>query len=485
MKLKIKCQTNFLSCMLVICGTVLSNNLQAMSPVASAARQKVLQDLQTRFTGDEYAAIVKGHHFLQNLTAANGAKLPATVSTLPIVGANSKQPTWGFSLMDLALQNVVFGSDGGSPMLFDLLYFGAPAKSFVNQSYIGQFIPKEIKRSKLPYSLPVSGANVGTLYHAIKANNLASVCAVVATDPRLQIAGADVNSFWLGAACTAASGCCGTNVCNTDIGVCEASGTPVTTCPTVPCQSGYTCVLGSCVKNAPAKCTANSCGVGNYCGAAGSCLPGCLSVTNCGGAAALCDTTSKTCVAQIPGTDSGCSKPADCALGACNSGVCAKPAGCVNPVSGCTSSSPCCPGSVCDLSSNICYTSGAGQIPGTDVGCFSNKDCASGNCTVNSGSTPGSCQKVVACIPGAASGDTPTAANECTPYIVAVNGFNESAAHTSCCAGNTCYAPSEGSGTDACQTCGVSGAGCSGNDGSGTDIDGSCCSGQCNSYSCQ
>lgn len=442
MKFKIPCQTSLLSLALVVCGAILSDNLQAMSPAASAARKKVLANLQARILGEESSYESAAQKFFQGLgltpatVAASGVTLPATVSSQPIVGTNAINPAQGFSLMDLAIQNTIRGAgsftgDGGSAMVFDLLYFGAPAYSFANSKSPGAFGVKLSKSMGLKFLLPSAGAHVGTLYHAIKANNLSPVCAVVATDSNLQIAGNGVNSFWLGAACTAATGCCGTNVCNTDIGVCEASGTPITTCPTVPCAAGYNCVSGSCVL---------------------------IPVTTC---------------PTVP-----------CAAGYnCVSGSCVK-AACVNPALGnCSKQIPCCPGSVCDLTVNDCY------IPGTN--CFSNAGCQSGfTCSVQGGSIPGSCQKVVACIPGvdatAKGGDavTPTLANACTPYTVNPNGFNESAAHTSCCAGYTCYAAPEGSDATACQTCGTAANGINCPNGGGAD--GTCCSGQCTSgYTCQ
>lgn len=418
MKFKIPCPTSLLSIALVICGAILSDNLQAMSPAASAARQNVLKNLQAGITGEESFYKADAQKFFQGLgltpaiVAASGVTLPATVSSAPVpgVGTNPLKPNQGFSLMDLAIQNTIRGADTGPAMLFDLLYFGAPAYSFANKNQPGAFGAHLSSSLGLPFVLPVlpskgTGAHVGTLYHAIKAGNISSACAVVATDPNLQIAGNDVNSFWLGASCTATSGCCGNNVCKN--GVCDTGSVPVTTCPTVPCPSGYNCVSGTCVLT---------------------------------------------------------------------------PVVCVNPLNGnCTlPSAPCCSGSVCDLTDNNCYTSGAGQIPGTDAGCFSNADCASGSCTVNSGPTPGSCQKVVTCTPGTATGTTPSSINECTPFS------DENLKHTVCCAGGyTCYAPSSGSDKYACQTCVLSTVSCSANDNSGNGADRSCCSGQCVNWSCQ
>ena len=442
MKFKIPCPTSLLSIVLVICGAILSDNLQAMSPAASAARQNVLKNLQARITGEEYASDIQRSTFFTSfprgsilgLTAANvaasGVALPATVSSTPIVGTNASKPAQGFSLMDLAIQNTIRAGtptgDSGSAMLFDLLYFGAPAYSFANKNQPGAYGTRLSKSMGLPFVLPSAGAHVGTLYHAIKAGNISSACAVVATDPNLQIAGNDVNSFWLGASCTSTSGCCGNNVCKN--GVCDTG-------------------------SAPAACTASSCGVGNYCNVAGSCVAGCLTAANC-------------------------ASGYNCVSGSC---VLA-PVVCVNPLNGecALPSAPCCSGSVCDLTNNNCYTSGAGQIPGADAGCFSNADCASGSCTVNSGPTPGSCQKVVTCIPGTATGAIPSSINECTPFN------DENLKHTVCCAGGyTCYTPNDGSYTYVCQTCVPKAVSCSANDNSGTGADRSCCSGQCADWFCQ
>jgi hypothetical protein len=539
MKFKIPCQTSLLSLVLVVCGAILSDNLQAMSPAASAARKKVLANLQTQIGALEDISNINNPSLPLTLTGlipnikaavlsknsvANFTPITSDVSYVPVAG-RAGSTNRGFSLMDMAIMRTL-GTDGegvGNPsVLFSLLYLGAPAYSFVNNNYkqTNEFTSLMLSRLHVPlsFSLPSGGMlPVGTLYHAIKAGNLSSVCATAATDPNLQIVGNDVNNFFLGASCATTSDCCGNNVCNN--GVCDISGTPVTTCPTVPCPSGYSCVLNACVKNAPVACTASSCGVGNYCNVAtGNCVAGCLTAANCGGATALCDITSQTCVAQIPGTDTGCFKAADCVLGACSvsggviPGACSKPVGpaaCTasscgvgnycnvatgNCVAGCLTAANC--GgttALCDTTLKTCVA----QIQGTDSGCSKAADCALGACssgTCAKPAGPATCLTDASCGAGnycdltvgtCVTGATIPANHGCTNLGVATGG---------CAARLACQPTQASSGpANTCQalTCSAPNAsGCMPSGSSTTDngcLDGTnCCSCACsNSYTCQ
>jgi Cys-rich repeat protein len=273
-------------------------------------------------------------------------------------------------------------------------------------------------------------------------------------------------------------GCLDDSNCGYDItGKICTSGSCVSGCPIIPCNTGTYCNLGRCL----AGCRANSdCASGQIC-SSGSCITGCTSSSQCFGGKVCSNNQCVTpCTSSSCPSGQYCANTGICQTGCANDANCASGQVCTNSqcVAGCTATS-CGAGKYC--SSGRCLTGCA-----NDANCASGQVCTSGSCvagcTANSCPAGQKCDSSYRCVTDSCSADSQCSGgkiclgNVCSPAQCTTS--NDCTGGQLCTSGRctSCTSDSQCGTGKICQNGGCTATLCS----SGND----CTSGVCTSGRC-